>query len=79
MHYLGTCFRVAGHLILTEGIFQVDVSGSLAIVRHGNGDEIKDWNILKQKYSIDICFLGNRFPIAGHLVLTGVISGSGWV
>ena len=39
---LGNRFRVAGHLMLTKGIFQGGVLGSLEVVRHGNGDEIKD-------------------------------------
>lgn len=38
---LGNRFRAAGHLILIEDIFQV-VNGFLAVIRHGEGDEMMD-------------------------------------
>ena len=37
---MGNGFRVTGHI--TEKKNQVNVSGSLAVVRHGDGDAMKD-------------------------------------
>ena len=39
---LGIRFRVAGHLTLTKGIFQGGVRGSLEVVRHDDGNGMKD-------------------------------------
>lgn len=44
---------------------------------HGDGDEVKDWDILSEKYSFGISYLGSRFRMVGHLILTRVISAGG--
>lgn len=43
--------------MLRKGIFQDGVSGSIVVVRHCNGDEMKVQDMLSEKYSIDNLFL----------------------
>ena len=64
---------MAGYLILTGGIFQPGVSVTLALIRHGDSDEIKDFDILSLTVASDTYFLSNRFLMPKHIILTKVV------
>lgn len=48
--------------------FQASVSNSLAVVSLDVANEMKDYDILRENYSINIVFLGNNFRVIGHSI-----------